>query len=95
MVENYRKKVLGGFAWEAGTKVFVQILSWISTILVARVLSPDDYGLVLISGIFTGLVGMIAGLGVSSGMVQRDSVSHEDASTVFWLSVILGSFFYA
>jgi len=95
VVENYRKKVLGGFAWEAGTKVFVQILSWISTILVARVLSPDDYGLVLISGIFTGLVGMIAGLGVSSGMVQRDSVSHEDASTVFWLSVILGSFFYA
>lgn len=94
MDDSYRKKVLDGFAWEAISKVFIQILSWFSTIIVARLLMPTDYGLVLISGLFTGLLTMIASLGISSGVVYRDDISKEELSTVFWLSILVGVLFY-
>lgn len=90
VVEDFHRKVIHGFAWEAVTKLLVQVFSWVSTILVARLLVPDDYGLVLISGLFTGLFGMISGFGIASAVVQRDALNTEDVSTVFWLSIFLG-----
>ena len=50
--KNIVNKVISGFAWEGSVKVIVQALSWISTIYVARILNPEDYGIVAISGIF-------------------------------------------
>ena len=83
------KKVVSGFAWEGMAKVIVQILSWISTIYVARVLNPDDYGLVAISGVFVGLCLLIGGLGLSAGIIQKKEVSKEEKDGVFWVSLII------
>lgn len=94
MSKNFREKILSGFAWEVSTKLFVQILSWVSTILVARVLAPEDYGIVLISGLYTGLLTMLSSLGLSSGVVQKEIVSVSDASSLFWLTIFSGIIFY-
>lgn len=93
--DNFKNKVLKGFAWEASTKILVQLLSWASTIIVARILTPEDYGLVLIAGIYTGFLTMISGLGISSGIVHRDKVSSAELSTLFWLSFAIGGVIYA
>lgn len=91
---DYKKSVLSGFAWEASTKAIVQIMSWVSTIWVARLLSPDDYGIVAISGIFTGLCQMLAGMGLSSGVVNRNAITTGEVRSVFYLSLLSGAGLY-
>lgn len=91
---DYKNKVLKGFAWEASTKAIVQLMSWVSTIWVARILHPDDYGIVAISGIFTGLCQMLAGLGLSSGVVNRKDISTSEIRSVNYLAILSGAALY-
>nr|WP_284731269.1 lipopolysaccharide biosynthesis protein [Glaciecola sp. XM2] len=83
-----------GFAWQASTKLFVQIFSWVSTIWVARLLVPEDYGLVAMSGLLTGIFIMLATTGFAAGVVNRVNISKAELDTVFWLSFVLGGALY-
>ncbi len=48
-----------GIAWTGAMKWFGQIVSWASTIVVARVLEPGDYGVVAMATLFLGLVTLV------------------------------------
>ncbi|AFU98953.1 lipopolysaccharide biosynthesis protein [Simiduia agarivorans] len=84
---DLHKKLVSGFAWEAACKASAQVFSWISTIYVARVLAPADYGIVAISGIFVGLSLMLGGLGLCAGVIQKKGVTKAEMDGVFWLSM--------
>jgi O-antigen/teichoic acid export membrane protein len=94
-VENFKNKLVRGFAWQASTKLFVQIFSWVSTIWVARLLTPDDYGLVAMSGLVVGIFIMLATTGFAAGIVNRVNIGKAELDTVFWLSIGLGFGLYA
>jgi len=83
------KKVISGFAWEGSTKLIIQTLTWVSTILVARILSPEDYGVVAISGVFTGFLFIVTDMGFMSSLINMKEVEQEDYDSVFWLNVLL------
>jgi len=93
-LQDLRAKVISGFAWESSTKLFVQILSWVSTIWVARILTPSDYGIVAISGVFVGLCLKLAGMGLGSAIVNKKSVSKSDLDNFFWVSNALAILAY-
>jgi O-antigen/teichoic acid export membrane protein len=93
-MSSLNQKILHGFAWEATTKFVVQIASWASTIWVARLLTPIDYGLVGISGIFTGLCVMLAGLGLGRALVNRREITEQQKSNIFWVSIAIALAFY-
>ncbi len=82
-------KVVSGFAWEGSTKLIIQSLTWVTTILVARVLSPEDYGIVAISGVFTGLLFLVTDMGFMSSLINMKEVEKEDYDSVFWLNLLL------
>lgn len=92
---DIKQRIVSGFAWEFATRMIIQAVSWISTFLVARVLNPADYGIVAISGVFTGLFLMISNLGLSAGLVHRPSITKEERDGVFWLSLMLSVVMYA
>lgn len=94
-MKEFKDSLVSGFAWQASTKLFVQIFSWISTIWVARLLVPEDYGLVAMSGIVTGVFLMLATSGLAAGIVNRKEIAKQELDTVFWLSVIMGIGLYA
>ena len=77
-------------AWLSVSKLIIQIASWVSTILVARLLTPDDYGIVAISGIFIGIMTIITDLGMTAGVINADKLSDTQRDTVFWVNVLLG-----
>lgn len=89
------KKIVSGFAWELGTRIIIQAISWVSTFLVARMLNPSDYGVVAVSGVFTGIFLMFSNMGLSAGLVNKDHITHEDQDAVFWLSLLLSVMLYA
>jgi O-antigen/teichoic acid export membrane protein len=93
--KKINKQIFSGILWESITKFCIQIASWSSTIIVARLLDPSDYGIVAIAGIFTGLLIIISEFGLAQGLINAKNISNKDIDSIFWLSLILSLFLYA
>src|SRR5438128_7009439 len=63
------RTLLRGVTWTGGIKGLTLLLSWASTIVVARILSPADYGLVAMATVYLGLTTMITDFGLGSAIV--------------------------
>jgi O-antigen/teichoic acid export membrane protein len=84
------KMVAKGLLWESVTKMVIQIISWSSTIIVGRILSPEDYGVVAISGVYILLLSMFADMGLTWGMVNKQKISRKERDSVFWIGLTFG-----
>jgi len=62
-------------------------LSIVATAILARLLTPQDYGLIGMVVVFTGFVAMFKDLGLSLATVQRPEISFDQISTLFWVNV--------
>ena len=83
------KTIRGGAATmlvQAGSLV----LSVGSSAALARMLTPSDYGLVAMVTAVTGLIGLLNDVGLSAATVQRERVSEEQVSTLFWVNATVG-----
>lgn len=65
---------VGGVIWTAGAKWSTQILTWGSTIAVARILTPEDFGLVAMAGAITTVAKVMAEFGIGSAVLQMQSL---------------------
>lgn len=61
-----------------------------STMVLARLLTPEDFGLIAMVAVVTGFVAMFKDLGLSMATVQRQEISHAQVSALFWINVALG-----
>jgi O-antigen/teichoic acid export membrane protein len=64
-------------------------LSIVATAVLARLLTPHDYGLIGMVAVFTGFVAMFKDLGLSLATVQRAEISDDQISTLFWVNVTI------
>ncbi len=64
-------------------------LQIIAIAVLARLLAPDDFGLVAMATVITGLVGAFKDVGLSMATVQRDRIDHGQLSTLFWMNVAI------
>jgi O-antigen/teichoic acid export membrane protein len=87
-----RKAVKSG-TWFAAFRFITQAFSWIVTLVVARILSPNDYGLMAIASILTGYVEVFSELGLGAAIIQRNNVTQKELSSNFWFSLALGGLF--
>jgi O-antigen/teichoic acid export membrane protein len=88
-MEDFKNKIFKGFVWESSTKIFVQLLSWCSTVIVARLLTPEDYGIVAISGVFIIVLTIFSEMGLSSGLINKKEITNEEVTGIFWLGIII------
>lgn len=70
-----------------GIKLFLQIGS---TMVLARLLAPEDFGLVAMVTVITGFLYMFKDMGLSDAAIQKEEVDHRQISTLFWVNVGLG-----
>jgi PST family polysaccharide transporter len=80
----------GGFITiiSQGSKFF---LSMVGTIILARLLLPEDYGLVGMVAVVTGFISVFKDLGLSAATIQKSEITNEQVSTLFWLNVSLSA----
>ncbi|WP_162054845.1 lipopolysaccharide biosynthesis protein [Pontibacter pamirensis] len=78
----------GGFSTIAG-QVFSFVINISSTIILARLLTPDDYGLVAMVTAVTGFITIFNDLGLSSAVIQKENINQQQVSAVFWINVII------
>ena len=66
------------------------VINPIATVVLARLLTPADFGLVAMVTAITGLGQAFADLGLSEATIQREEISHNQVSTLFWINVAIG-----
>lgn len=84
------RALVGGMAWTAGVKWLSQLLTWPVTIIVVRLLSPEDYGLVAMGSIYIGLVTLINEFGLGSAIVKFRRLSESQVAQISGLCILLG-----
>jgi len=65
-------------------------LSLVVNVMLARLLTPQDYGLVGMVAAVTGFITLFKDLGLSTATIQREEISHDQVSTLFWINIALG-----
>jgi O-antigen/teichoic acid export membrane protein len=79
-----------GLAWTAGMKWGAQIFSWASTLIVARLLNPEDYGLVGMATVYLGFANLISEFGVGTTVITLRNLDEEDIAQLNGFAVLLG-----
>ena len=80
-----------GGAVTLSAQVFKFVFSTAATIVLARLLTPQDYGLIGMVAIITTFVGMFQYLGLSTATVRWSELNHEQVSTLFWINLGLST----
>jgi O-antigen/teichoic acid export membrane protein len=86
-----RARVVGGVRWKLLGQASAQATSAGSSIVLAHLLSPHDFGLAGMALVFTGLGAPFVDLALSAALVQRRVLEEKDRSTAFWTNVTAGS----
>src|SRR5437660_1879771 len=66
------------------------LMQSISTVVLARLLTPADFGIVAMVTAITGLGQAFADFGLSEATIQRTEINHDEVSTLFWINVAIG-----
>src|SRR5262245_43290887 len=59
-------------------------------VVAARLLVPEDFGLVAMVTVFTAVLNLFATAGLSSATVQKATISREEVSALFWINMLVG-----
>src|SRR4051794_30675381 len=62
-----------------------------SMVVIARLVTPEHVGIVGMVTAFTGFLALFRDVGLSMATVQRESITHEQTSTLFWINVGVGA----
>lgn len=93
-VENEGNKIVSGMIWRFGEKITAQLVSFIVSIVLARLLMPEDYGVVAIVNIFIVIAEIFVTSGLGTSLIQKKDADDIDFSTVFWCNLILSFILY-
>jgi O-antigen/teichoic acid export membrane protein len=83
--------VLRGLVWLGGVRWAAQLFTWASTLVIARLLAPEDYGLVALATVLTGFLEVITDLGLGSALVQKRDLSKRDIEATMGVTCALGA----
>src|SRR5229473_8525800 len=67
------------------------LLSMVSTMILARLLTPRDFGLVAMVTTVTGFLGVFKDAGLSIATVQRERITHAQVSNLFWINIAVSA----
>ena len=84
-----KARSLRGGAFTAGSQGAIFLIQFVSTMFLARLVSKDDFGLFAMMVVVVGFMAMFKDLGLSLVTVQREKITHEQVSVLFWIGLVL------
>jgi len=89
-VGNLDSVLLRGVAWTAAVKWLTQVFAWGTTVVVARLLLPSDYGLVGMAAVYINLFTLFSEFGIGTAVVTLQDLQEDQISQLNSLSVFVG-----
>ena len=91
---NTRNSVLGGMFWKFSERILTQGTSFVVSLVLARLLSPDDHGLIALVQVFLNLSAVFITCGFATALIQKKDADDKDFSTIFYCSLICAGLIY-
>lgn len=92
--KNIRKKVIGGLAWTYAERITAQLVSLIVTVILARMVLPEEYGIISIVTIFIGIADTFVVGGLGNALIQKKNADQLDFSSVFYFNIAFSIIIY-
>lgn len=92
---SLRKRTADGIIWSSIERFSVQFIQLIIQILIARILTPDDFGIIGMLAIFLAIAQSFIDSGFSNALIRKIDRTEIDNSTVFYFNIVVGVVFYA
>jgi PST family polysaccharide transporter len=89
---NLKEKTIKGMLWSGIAQAGKLTAQFITTAILAHLLSPGDFGLVALALVFTEFANIIGEMGISSALIQKQDATDDHYSSAFWLNIIVGVF---
>lgn len=94
MSESLKQKTVKGIFWSCVERFSVQGIQFLVMIVMARLLTPKDYGLVGMVAIFIAVAQSLVDSGFSQALIRKQSRTETDNSTVFYFNIVLSILLY-
>ena len=93
--DTLTRKAARGMTWLGVSEIVGMVFRLAALVILARLLSPADFGIVAIAAIFTDVVLLNGDLGFAEAIIQRKEVTASHLSTTFWAGLALGAVSWA
>ena len=94
MSSSLKQQTISGIFWAAIQKFGTLGISFISNIILARLLTPDDYGCLGLLAIFIVIAEVFVNGGFATALIQKKESTHKDYCTVFYWNIFVSVLFY-
>jgi len=93
-MSSLKQQIILGFIWRFLQNIGTQAISFIVSLVLARLLMPSDFGLIAMITVFTSIAGVFISTGLSSSVIQKKDLSELDINTIFHSGIILSIILY-
>lgn len=91
---DLKKSVFSSIFWKFCERILAQLISFCISIYLARLLSPNDYGIVAMGMIFINIANVFVSNGFSAALIQKKDADEIEFSTLFYCSLLLSIILY-
>lgn len=92
--DSIKRKIFSGLFWKFGERMLSQSVSLIISIVLARLLSPSDYGAVALVMVFITIANVFVVNGLGTSLIQKKNADDIDFSSVFYINLIISIILY-
>lgn len=90
MAVSLMQRSLAGIRWSAATQVVAQVAQYAGFIVLARMLTPAQYGTLASAMLVAGILGLIHEMGLGAALIQRPALSRGHLAACLWTTVAVG-----
>lgn len=94
MSKNLNSKIFSSLIWKFLERGGTQGIQFIIQIFLARLLSPDDYGIIALITVFIALANVFVQSGFNTALIQKQNADEKDFSSVFYISLLVAGILY-
>ncbi len=87
---SLKQKTIKGIKWSTFARGTQQLLQLVITAILARLLLPEDFGILSMAVVFTGLIAVFNDFGIGSAVIQKKDLTNDDLSSIFWFNLLIG-----
>lgn len=85
-MKNKKNVILSNFIWRFAERCGAQLVTAVVSVLLARLLAPDDYGVIALVSVFTNIMYVFVDCGLSTALIQKKDADDLDFSSVFYFN---------
>jgi O-antigen/teichoic acid export membrane protein len=90
MTNELKSKIVLGVTWNTLARFGNQIVQFVLSVILARLLTPTDFGIVAMIVVFSNFMGVMLDFGLGSALVQRPNLTNLHLHSAFWMNAVVG-----